>query len=204
LDDLKAKLRSAGRDVVIHQPVVLIAPERMVVRNHVIISEFAFVAAGQGLFIGNHVHIANHVSIIGGGVCIIDDFVGLCAGSRIITGTDDVFAAGIPSPTVPAAHRSFYRSYVRCCRHSFIGTNAVIHPGVTIGEGSVVGSGAVVTKDLDPWGLYIGAPARRVRDRPREQVLEAEAAVYSVEGLQPSSFVDEMRAMGLSLPEVTG
>lgn len=51
---------------------------------------------------------------------------------------------------------------------SWIGAGAVILPGVTIGSGCVIGAGAVVTKDCAANGLYVGVPARRVRDLPDE------------------------------------
>ena len=43
-------------------------------------------------------------------------------------------------------------------------------PGVTIGEGAGVGANSVVTRDLEPWGVYIGN--RRYRERNREAVLD--------------------------------
>ncbi|MCQ4119200.1 acyltransferase [Rhodococcus tibetensis] len=46
----------------------------------------------------------------------------------------------------------------------WIGAGAIILPGVTVGEGCVIGAGAVVTRDCAPNGLYVGSPARRVRD----------------------------------------
>jgi maltose O-acetyltransferase len=45
----------------------------------------------------------------------------------------------------------------------WIGTRAMIMPGVTIGEGTVIGAGALVTKDCDPGAVYVGVPAKRVR-----------------------------------------
>jgi acetyltransferase-like isoleucine patch superfamily enzyme len=47
---------------------------------------------------------------------------------------------------------------------SWIGTRAVILPGVAVAPGCVVGSGAVVVEDTEPHGLYAGVPARRIRD----------------------------------------
>ena len=47
---------------------------------------------------------------------------------------------------------------------TWIGSRALILPGVTIGEGCIVAAGAVVTEDCAPDGLYAGVPARRVRD----------------------------------------
>jgi acetyltransferase-like isoleucine patch superfamily enzyme len=46
-----------------------------------------------------------------------------------------------------------------------IGVNAVLLPGVTVGKGSIVGAGAVVTKDVPPFAVVAGVPARFVRWR---------------------------------------
>ena len=47
----------------------------------------------------------------------------------------------------------------------WIGRNAIIMGGVRIGVGCIIGSGAVVTKDLEPYGIYAGVPARLIRYR---------------------------------------
>jgi heptaprenylglycerol acetyltransferase len=47
---------------------------------------------------------------------------------------------------------------------AFIGMNTTIMPGVTIGEGSVVAAGSVVTKDIEPFTVYGGVPAKKIRD----------------------------------------
>jgi maltose O-acetyltransferase len=49
----------------------------------------------------------------------------------------------------------------------WIGARAVILPGVTIGDGCIISAGALVTNDCEPDGMYVGAPARRVRDLER-------------------------------------
>lgn len=50
----------------------------------------------------------------------------------------------------------------------FIFSNALVMPGVTIGEGALVLSGAVVTKNVEPWTIVGGNPARLIRQRPRD------------------------------------
>ena len=50
-------------------------------------------------------------------------------------------------------------------RDTWIGHGAIIMPGVKIGDGSVIGAGAVVTKDVPDYSVYAGCPARRIRRR---------------------------------------
>jgi maltose O-acetyltransferase len=49
-----------------------------------------------------------------------------------------------------------------------VGTRALILPGVTIGEGAVVAAGAVVTRDVEPYTIVGGVPARFLRQRSRD------------------------------------
>jgi acetyltransferase-like isoleucine patch superfamily enzyme len=184
------EFKERGNNVEIFEPISLINEGQITIKSNSRLSEFSLVMGGLGVYIGNFVHVANHVSIAGGGVCILEDFVGVCAGVRIITGSDDISGKGIPSPLVPEEYRSFYRSHVVCKKHSFIGTNAIIHPGVIIGEGTVVASGSLVTKDLDPWSIYMGSPARKVKSRDSEAILSMEEEIYTKNNIQPSDFTN--------------
>lgn len=49
--------------------------------------------------------------------------------------------------------------------NAFIFSNAMIMPGVTIGEGAIVLAGSVVTKDVEPWTIVGGNPAKKIRNR---------------------------------------
>jgi len=50
----------------------------------------------------------------------------------------------------------------------WIGYRALVLPGLKIGEGAVVGAGAVVTRDVDPFAIVVGNPARKIGDRNRD------------------------------------
>lgn len=57
---------------------------------------------------------------------------------------------------------------VRIEDDAFIFSNALIMPGITIGRGAVILSGAVVTKDVEPWSVVGGNPACKLRERARD------------------------------------
>lgn len=72
---------------------------------------------------------------------------------------------------------------VRIGRYVWIGARAIVLPGVAIGDGAVIGAGAVVTKDVPSCAVVVGNPARVVRYRNRDRFAQLEkedlAFVYS-------------------------
>ncbi len=52
---------------------------------------------------------------------------------------------------------------IRVGERSFIGCKSIIMPGVTIGKGAVIGAGSVVTKDIPPYCVAVGVPAKVIR-----------------------------------------
>lgn len=143
------------------------------------IDDFVFINAGLSCYLGRFIHISSFVSIIGGGEFIMEDFAGLSAGCRIITASDDFSGGYLSNPTVPAKYKNVAIDKVVIKRHAIIGTNSVILPGVTVGEGATVGAGCVVSKNLEPWGVYVGSSAKKVGERDREGVLVREAELLS-------------------------
>jgi galactoside O-acetyltransferase len=101
----------------------------------------------------------------------MEDFSGLSAGCRIITGSDDFSGRAMTNPTIPPEFTNVERHAVAIRRHAILGTNVIVFPGVIIGEGAAVGAGAVVRKSLDPWTIYVGAECRRLKQRERERIL---------------------------------
>jgi putative colanic acid biosynthesis acetyltransferase WcaF len=54
--------------------------------------------------------------------------------------------------------------------YSWVCARASVGPGVNLGEGAVLGLGSVATRDLEPWGVYAGVPAVKVKERKRSVV----------------------------------
>lgn len=64
----------------------------------------------------------------------------------------------------------------------WIGSNAIIMPGVTIGRGAIIGAGAVVTKDVEPFAIVAGVPAAKIAERfskkKQKKALKADFSSY--------------------------
>ena len=169
------RLRRCGRDVRIASNVIIKYPELVSVGDHVAIDDFCYITTA--LEIGDYVHIAALCSIIGGkeSRCVMKDFSGLSAGCRIICASEDYLGSGLTNPTVPIEYRAkVHTSTVTLEKHAVLGTSCVVHPGVIVGEGAAVGSCSLVTKNLDPWRVYTGMPARPRGPRESAGILELE------------------------------
>lgn len=169
-------LRRCGSDVRIAPSVVIKYPELVSIGDHVAIDDFCYISAAME--IGEYVHIGPMCTIIGSkkGRCHLDDFSGLSAGCRIVCSSDDYLGSGLTNPTIPSSYRARVQyTTVKLEKHVLLGTNCVVHPGVTIGEGAAVGSCALVTKNLEPWIVYIGIPAKPIRARDGKKMLALEA-----------------------------
>jgi len=175
-------LRSCGEDVRAYELTRITDPDRVTLGSHVILDDFTFLQGRESLTIGDYVHVAMFASITGGGTTSIGSFATVSQGARLFSGTDVPDGSGLTDSTIPAEHRALKRSHLTVGDFAFLGANAVVLPGVTIGEGAVAGAQSLVRTDLEPWTIYAGVPARPLRSRPREAMLERAAAL----GYEPS------------------
>lgn len=109
--------------------------------------------------IGNHVWIGPQ-SYFDARDFVLEDYVGWGPGARVLGSAH----TGLPIE-LPIIKTDLEIQPVRVGRGADIGVNAVLLPGVTVGEGSIVGAGAVVTRDVPPFAVVAGVPARFLRWR---------------------------------------
>lgn len=99
----------------------------------------------------------------------IDDDVNLYSADKITIGTKVAISREAFICTaghdITKPNRPLVTAPITICDGVWIGARATILPGVTIGEGAVVAAGAVVTKDVEPWSVVGGNPAKEIKKR---------------------------------------
>jgi acetyltransferase-like isoleucine patch superfamily enzyme len=122
----------------IHWRAEFYAPNGVVIGENCIIGDNCFLDGREGITFGENVNIGSHVSIY--------------------TRQHDVDSPDFAEVGAPVVIGT----------HAWIASHAVILPGVTIGEGAVVAAGSVVPRDVAPFTLVGGNPARLIRARCRD------------------------------------
>lgn len=165
-EKVKDKLKYCGVNVRIFPMAKIAVPQVVELGDNCKIRDFAFIFAGKGVKIGEYTDFQPHCVIWGGGETII--------GNRVSTGPGTVFLSQTYSHApglkmvdgMPENQSAIIGGRLVIEDDVYIGARCVIMP-VTIGEGAVIGAGSMVTKDCDPWGIYVGNPARKVGEREK-------------------------------------
>ncbi|MCK3683753.1 acyltransferase [Maribellus sp. YY47] len=110
---------------------------------------------GQNVFVGNKVKLGNNIKVQNN----VSLYEGVICEDDIFLGPSMVFTNVINPRSAVERKNEFKTTWVK--KGVSIGANATIVCGVTLGEYCFVGAGAVVTKDVKPFALMVGIPARR-------------------------------------------
>lgn len=161
-----------GRNVKISDRASIYSPEQIAIGDNSRIDDFCVVSGN--ITIGRNVYIGP-LSLIAGGIpgIIFEDFCTLAYGVKVFSQSDDYSGASLTNPTIPREFKRELFAAVHLEKHVIVGAGSIIFPGVRIREGCSIGAMTLVNRSTDPWGIYIGNPARRHKDRRRD-LLELE------------------------------
>jgi acetyltransferase-like isoleucine patch superfamily enzyme len=158
---------AVGTDVVISDRCSIYGAASIRIGDHVRIDDFAILTAREPLIIGSFVHISAFVFLSGSFGIAIDDFVNVSPRATLLSGNDDFSGQWLPGSQIPDELRNVQAAPIHLGRYSMVGAHSVVLPGVSFGEGTVVGALSLVKESLAPWGIYGGVPARLIRPRAR-------------------------------------
>lgn len=162
----KAILFYIGNNIVAHTPCNLLRNSYYRCILRIKIGKSTHIAMHQfitGHYTGCSIEVGDNTVINRG--CYLDGRTGIAIGNNVNVS----FQCCIITLQHDAKSTDFHCVAGKVCieDHAWIGARALILSGVTIGEGAVVGAGSVVTKDIPPYAIVAGTPARKIGERPR-------------------------------------
>lgn len=170
-DDLvKLGFKSIGKNVKISDKASIYNCDEIEIGDNSRIDDFC-VLSGK-IKIGRNVHITPTCLVAGGEKGIIfEDFTTIAYGVQVFTQSDDYSGKTMTNSTIPKKYKEEIKEQVILKEFSIVGAGSIIMPGVTLEEGSSIGSMTLVTKSTKPWGIYVGTPAKRVKERSRDLLI---------------------------------
>lgn len=161
-----------GEDVFISRKASFYGAERMRIGSHVRIDDFVVVSGS--VTIGSYVHIAVYTALFGGNAgIVIEDFANLSSRVSVYALSDDYSGEFMTNPMIEEVYKNTIEGKVEIGRHVIVATGSTILPGSALGEGCAVGAMSLVKRDVEPWTMVAGTPARYIKSRSR-RLLELE------------------------------
>lgn len=169
--------KALGRNVKISDKASIYNPENIEIGDFSRIDDFC-VMSGK-ISIGKYCHITPMCLVAGGSPGVtLSDFCTLAYGVKIFAQSDDYSGSTMVNSIVPKKYKNEYFSEVILRAQVIVGAGSTIFPGVIVGEGCSIGAMTLVNKSTHPWGIYVGNPARRIKERKKD-LLELEAQFLS-------------------------
>lgn len=170
-------LGKIGDGVLISRKASIYGAEDIEIGSYVRIDDFCILSGKIKL--GSYIHISAYTSLFGGkkeGI-IMEDYTTVSSRCAIYALTDDYSGEYMTNSTIPIQYKNVTEAQVNIKTFSIIGSGCTVLPGVVINEGVAVGAMSLVNKSLEEWGIYVGIPCKKIKDRERgmlEQVAKFE------------------------------
>jgi len=159
--------KKLGLNVKISSTAAIYNPEAISIDDNSRIDDFCIISGS--VTIGKYCHITP-MCLVAGGIPGIDisDYCTLAYGVKVFSQSDDYTGRSMVNSLIPRKFKAEKFSKVTIQRQSVVGTNSIIFPGVTLAEGTSIGASSLVNQSTNPWGIYYGIPARRMKERSKE------------------------------------
>ena len=167
-----SKLGYMGKGVLIDPGVYISHPRNLYLDDFCYIGSLTQIYCPEGYVkIGKRCHIKGW--ILGHGGVIIEDYVG--SAGKILSITDSHYGGyRMSGPMIPLEQRNLKRGKIIIKKDAFIGQDAIIMPGVTVGEGAIIGPFCFITNNVKPWHVMFGTPPRIIGIREKVKFKDIE------------------------------
>lgn len=172
-----------GKNVKISDKASIYNADQIEIGDNSRIDDFC-VISGK-IIIGSYCHITPSCLVAGGtpGV-FFSDFCTLAYGVKVFSQSDDYSGESLTNSLIPEKYKKETFKPVTLGTHVIVGAGSIIFPGVDVAEGCSIGAMTLVNKSTQPWGIYVGNPARRVKERKKDLL---ELAKKFLEGMSNDS-----------------
>lgn len=160
--------KSFGKNVKISRYARIYSPQNITIGDNVRIDDFCILSGN--LTIGSHIHISAYVALYGAYGIELGDYSGVSPQSVIYSAMDDFSGNYLIGPIHPDDFTNVMGGVVKVGNYCQIGSNSVVFPNLTIGEGSVIGACSLVRHNVDEWGIYCGVPVKRIKERSKDML----------------------------------
>ncbi len=161
-------IKKCGSNVLISKKCSIYSPELISIGDNVRIDDFCLLTGN--ISIGSHVHIAAYSALYGKCGITLEDHTGTAPRSTILSAMDDFSGEYVPGPTHSDEITNVQGGEVKICKYGILGAHSIMLPSTTIAEGTVVGVMSVLKSGTAPWSIYMGIPARRIKERSKDML----------------------------------
>ena len=161
-------LGSVGRGVLLSRHAQLYSSATIHLGDHTRVDDFCILSGN--IRVGRYCHVAAGGYMFSGGAKIaLGDYVVLSSRVTIYAASDDFLGDSLMlNPSIRTPLRKTIEKDVILESFASIGTNALLLPGATLAEGTVLGAMSLLKKTTEPWSVYAGTPAVLVKPRSRK------------------------------------
>ena len=154
---------SLGKNVLISKKSSFYSANEMSFGNNVRIDDFCILSGKITLH--SNIHISAYTALYGKNEIELEDYSGLSPRCTVFSVMDDFSGDFLIGPIHDKKLTNVTGGKVLIQKFVQIGAGSVIFPNLTVGAGSVVGAMSLVNKSLDRWGIYVGIPVSKRKER---------------------------------------
>lgn len=154
---------SVGKNVKLSRKASIYSPQDISIGNNVRIDDFC-ILSGK-ITIGSNIHISAYVALYGSMEIVMEDYSGISPMSVVYSAMDDFSGDYLIGPVHPEQSTNVKGGVVTIKRFVQIGSNVVVFPNLTIGEGAVIGACSLVNHNVEEWSINYGVPSKKHKER---------------------------------------